>query len=139
MKIVPYLNFNGQTKEAFEFYEQCLGGKIVGMMTQGNSPMADQCQPGSEDFVLHACLEVADQTLMASDSPEGQYRAPQGLWVSLHIDDIPEATRVFNALAEGGSVQMPFGETFWAERFGMTTDRFGTPWMVNCGGSKAQS
>jgi PhnB protein len=139
MKIVPYLNFNGQCKEAFEFYEQCLGGKIIGMTTNGNSPMADQMPAGSEDFVLHACLQVGDELLMASDSPEGQFQAPQGLWVSLHIDDVADAGRVFNTLAEGGSVQMPFEETFWAERFGMVTDRFGTPWMINCAGSKAQS
>jgi PhnB protein len=138
MKIVPYLNFDGQCEEAFRFYEQCLGGKIMGIMKTEESPMAGEMGPEWNGRVIHACMEVGDQLLMASDSPPGQHQAPQGTYVSLHIDDPAEGERVFNALAEGGSVQMAFEKTFWAERFGMATDRFGTPWMVNCAGEKGQ-
>jgi PhnB protein len=81
---------------------------------------------------MHACLRIGDQRLMASDEPPAQRQVPQGFAVSLHIDGVAEAERVFAALSEGGEVAMPLGETFWARRFGMFTDRHGTRWMVNC-------
>lgn len=133
MKVTPYLNFDGQCAEAFKFYEQVLGGKIEAMMTHGGTPeMAPHVPPEWHDRIMHACLNVGDQTLMASDSPPGQHQAAQGLWVSLHFDRASEGQRVFDALGEGGKVQMPFEKTFWAAGFGMVVDRFGIPWMVNC-------
>lgn len=135
MQVNPYLNFDGQCEEAFRFYEQVLGGKIEAMMTHGESPIAGEVPSEWHDRILHARLVVGDQVLMASDSPPEYYQKPQGLYVSLHVEDPAEAERIFRALAEGGTVTMPFQKTFWAAGgFGMLTDRFGTPWMINCEG-----
>lgn len=134
MQLNPYLNFNGQCEEAFKFYEACLGAKISFMVTYGNSPMADQAPPGWGGKILHATLTAGDQLLQGADVPPGQYQKPQGISVTLNMKE-PEkadAERIFAALAEGGEVQMPIQETFWALRFGVVTDRFGTPWMINC-------
>ncbi len=133
MQVNPYLNFDGQCAEAFRFYAQVLGGTIEAMMTHGESPIAGQVPPGWHDRILHARLVVGDQVLLASDSPPEQYQKPQGLYVSLSIDKPADAQRIFDALAENGTVTMPFEKTFWAAGgFGMLVDRFGTPWMINC-------
>lgn len=132
MNINPYLNFNGNCAEAFKFYAQALGGKIEGLMTFGQLPAEYPVSPETRDLVMHLTLVAEGQTLMGSDAPPGRYEKPQGLSVSLNISDLDRATRVFNALAEGGNVTMPFQKTFWARGFGMATDRFGIPWMVNC-------
>ena len=132
MRLSSYLLFNGECEAALKFYEQCLRGKIEAMMTYTGSPAAEQVPAGWRDKVLHACLVVGDQVLMASDAPPGRFEKPQGFSVSIEINDPAEGERIFNALAEGGKVQMPFEQTFWAYRFGMVVDRFGTPWMINC-------
>jgi len=132
VKLNNYILFDGRCKEAFELYEQCLGGKIVMMMTHGESPMAEQVSPEWRDKVMHVRLEVGDQALMGSDAPPGHFEKPQGFSVSISITDPAEAERIFNTLAEGGTVNMPFQQTFWAQGFGMLVDRFGIPWMVNC-------
>jgi PhnB protein len=131
MKINAYLNFSGNCAEAFRFYEQVLGGKITFMQTHGESPMRDQTPPDWHDAVMHVTLEVGDQTLMGSDAPGEYYEKPQGFSVSLGITEAEDAERIFNALAEGGQVRMPLQKTFWAGRFGMLVDRFGTPWIIN--------
>lgn len=132
MKIDAYLNFQGQCAEAFRFYEQVLGGKIVFMQTHGDTPMADQVPPDWKDAVMHVRLEVGDQALMGSDAPGEYYEKPQGFSVALGIDEPEEAERIYNALAEGGQVRMELQKTFWAGRFAMLVDRFGTPWIINC-------
>ena len=132
MKLNPYLSFNGQCEAAFKLYEQALGGKIVAMMTFRGSPMEEQAGPEWGDKIIHARLLVGDSVLMGSDSTPQCYEPMKGVSVTLNIDDPAEAERVFHALAEGGTVGMPIGETFWALRFGMLVDRFGTPWMINC-------
>lgn len=132
MKMNAYLTFNGRCEAAFKFYEKCLGGRIAFMLTHGNSPVADQTPPDWRDKILHARLVVGDEVLMGSDAPPGRYEAAKGFSVSLGIDDPLDADRVFHALAEKGTVRMPIQETFWAVRFGMLTDQFGTPWMINC-------
>jgi PhnB protein len=132
MKLNPYLSFNDECEAAFKFYEQCLGGKIDSMMTYGDSPMAEQTPPEKLDKIMHVSLIVGDTVLMGSDAPPQMFEKPQGFSVSLVFDDPVEAERIFNALAEHGIVQMPIQETFWAARFGMVVDRFGTPWMINC-------
>jgi PhnB protein len=132
MQLNPYLHFNGQCEAAFKFYEQALDGKIGAMMTHDGSPMADQVPQEWLQKIMHARMTVGDVLLMGSDSPPGRYEAPKGFTVSIGIDKPAEADRVFHALAEGGTVTMPIQETFWAQRFGMVTDRFGIPWMVNC-------
>jgi PhnB protein len=132
MQLNPYLAFNGQCEEAFKFYEQCLGGKIAMMMRYGESPMAEQTPAAARNNIAHARLVLGDKVLMGSDRPPGREGATQGFHVSLGPDDPAEAERIFNALAEGGRVDMPIQQTFWAARFGMLVDRFGIPWMVNC-------
>ena len=132
MQLNPYLTFNGQCEAAFKFYEKVLGGKIEAMMTYGGSPMAEQTQPEWRNKIMHARMTVSDEVLMASDAPPDRYEAMKGIMVTLGIDDSGEAERIFRALSEKGSVQMPIQKTFWAARFGMLVDQFGTPWMINC-------
>lgn len=132
MNVIPYLYFKGQCKEAFQFYEQCLDGKTLFMVDHVGSPMENDVAPEWKDKILHAHMKIGEQDLMASDCPADLYKTPQGLNVSLHFDTVNEAERIFHALAEGGNIDMPFAETFWAKGFGMVTDKFGTPWMINC-------
>ncbi len=133
VQLRPYLTFNGQCEEAFRFYEKCLSGKILFMLTYGDAPMAEQTPTGWRDKIIHTTLTVGDQVLQGVDVLPGHYQKPQGFSLSLNIDAATEVDRIFNALAEGGTVQLPLQETFWAFRFGMLVDRFGTPWMINCG------
>ena len=133
MTISPYLSFNGDCAKAFQFYEKCLGGKIVFTMTWGQSPMAAQTPADQHDRVMHTTLKVGDQTFSGADAPPDRHRKPHGFCVALEIPAAEEADRVFQALSENGTVQMPMQETFWALRFGMLIDQFGTPWMINCG------
>ncbi|MGH7629189.1 MAG: VOC family protein [Gemmatimonadales bacterium] len=133
MQVNPYLNFDGQCAEAFRFYEKVLGGKIEAMITFGDSPAASDVPSDWHDRIMHARLVVDGQALMASDSPSEHFEKPQGLYVSLNVDKQADGERIFQALAEGGTVKMPFEKTFWAAGgFGMLVDRYGTPWMVNC-------
>ena len=132
MQLSSNVTFNGQCEAAFKFYEQCLGGKIQVMMKWGDSPMADQVPSEWRDRIMHTSLIVGESSLLGGDAPPDRYEAPKGFAVTIAINDPAEAERLFNALAENGTVQMPLEETFWAARFGMLVDRFGTPWMVNC-------
>ena len=133
MKLNTHLNFNGNCAEAFKFYEQHLGAKTLFALTYGASPMAGEFPADYADKIMHATLEVGGTEVSGADSPPGHYQQPNGFCVSLSFEDTTEAERVFNALAENGNVTMPVQQTFWALRFGMLTDQFGIPWMVNCG------
>src|SRR6266576_1060567 len=104
MQLSPYLTFNGQCEAAFMFYEQCLGGKIVTMLTHESSPMAEQVPSEWRNKILHASLFVGDKVLMGSDSPPEHYEAPKGFSVLLGIDNPADAERIFHALAENGTV-----------------------------------
>lgn len=132
MQLNAYLNFSGQCEAAFKFYERCLGGKIVAMMTFDETPMADRMPADWRKKIVHARLTVGDQVLMGSDAPPDHFEEPKGFSVSIGVTEPAEADRIFKALAENGDVQMPIQETFWAHRFGMVVDQFGTPWMINC-------
>lgn len=132
MKLNPHIAFNGQCRAAFEYYERCLGGKIVTMITYGDSPMAAQSPPELRGTILHATLSVGDHVLFGADVPPERYRPPQGFHLTLGIQDPTEAERVFRDLSEGGKVDMPLQQTFWAVRFGVLTDRFGVSWEINC-------
>ncbi|GGC70342.1 VOC family protein [Undibacterium terreum] len=132
MKLNPYLTFNGRCEEAFKFYEQHLGGKIEMFHRFGGSPMADQCPPGWADKVMHVSMELDGQILMGSDGPGSDYHGMQGFSLSLGAKDVAEAEKLFNALSVNAQIKMPLQQTFWALRFGMLVDQFGTPWMVNC-------
>jgi len=132
MQLNPHLAFNGECEAAFKFYEKCLGGKIVTMMTYGDSPMAEQMPPAWRGKIIHAACALGDHQLTGADVPLESYQKPQGFFVLLNIGAEAEADRIFKALAENGAVQMAIQGTFWALRFGMLVDQFGTPWMINC-------
>ena len=94
--------------------------------------MGQQTPPELHKRVMHVTLRVGDQVLQGSDSPSDQHQAPQGFSIAIALSDAAEAERIFKGLSAGGKVQMPLEETFWALRFGIVIDRFGTPWMINC-------
>lgn len=129
-----YLSFDGTCKEAMKFYERVLGGKLEALITYGEMPGGEPCAPVDANRIMHAYLVHKDFALMAGDAPPGMpYNGIQGVMLALAYPTAEEARRIFNTLAEGGSVTMPLGETFWAETFGMVTDRYGTPWGINGG------
>ena len=132
MQIEPYLLFDGDCEAAIKFYEKVLGGKIEAMMTHEGTEAAAHVPPEWGKKILHACLIVDGQRIMASDAPPGHFQKPQGFSVCLNIEKPADGDRIFKALSENGTVTMPFAQTFWAYRFGMCTDRYGTPWMINC-------
>lgn len=132
MELSTHLSFNGQCEAAFKLYEQCFGGKIAFMLTWGDSPMKDQAPPGWEGKIFHATLVVGKSTLAGADLAPPQYEPPKGFSMMWSPKDPEEAERVFNALAEGGTIQMPLQQTFWSVRFGCLVDRFGIPWEINC-------
>jgi PhnB protein len=136
MQLNPYLFFKGDCEEAFRFYERVLGGRIVAMMTHAETPAAEHTPAEWRSKIIHARMTIGDKTLMGSDAPPGHQQDTGGFSINVGVDDAAEAERIFNALAEGGTVHMPIRETFWAVRFGMLVDRFGTPWMVNIGQSQ---
>lgn len=133
MQVNTYLNFSGQCKEAFEYYAKVLGGEIVMMMTHRDAPTSVQTPSDMLDTVMHARIQIGSNVIMGSDAPPQYFTQPAGFSVSIMLDDAAEGKRIFDALADGGTVQMPFEKTFWAEGFGALVDRFGTPWMVNAG------
>lgn len=132
MKLNPHIAFGGDCQEAFEFYQRCLGGKIITMLSYGDSPMAEQAPAEWRGKILHATLAVGDSVLYGADIRPGQYTAPKGFHLTLGVSDPGEAEQVFRELSEGGSVQMPLQKTFWSAAFGVLLDRFGVSWEINC-------
>ena len=132
MELSPYLMFNGNCEEALKFYEQTLGAKIDGVSKHAGTPSEEHVPPEWRDKVLHARFTVGNNVVMASDAPPGHYAPPQGMSIALGLNDAAKGEEIFNKLAENGTVQLPFSQTFWASGFGMCVDRFGIPWMVNC-------
>jgi PhnB protein len=103
------------------------------MMTYGESPVGEQMQTESRKRILHTTLSVGNYLLHGADVPQESYQRPQGFSVMVNIEDATEAERIFDSLSHNGTVQMALQETFWANRFGMLVDQFGTPWTINCG------
>jgi PhnB protein len=132
MQLNPYLVFNGNCEAAFKFYEKVLGGKIEAMLPHEGTPAAEHVPPEWRNKIMHARLSVGDKVLMGSDAPPDHYEAMKGFSVTLGIDRPADAERIFHALADKGTVRLPIQKTFWAARFGMLVDQFGTPWMINC-------
>ncbi len=133
MKLNPYLSFDGRCREAFEFYGKTFGGTISFIQTIGESPMAASMPPEAHGRVMHVTLQIGNHVLQGADAPPGQFTKPAGFCVAVHFDDAAEGERVFGALSENATVQMPYQPTFWAKGFGMLVDQFGTPWIVNAG------
>jgi PhnB protein len=133
MQLNPYLFFDGRCEQAFQFYAKVLGGKIEAMLRHEGTPAESHVGPEWRNKIMHARLVIGDKALMASDAPPDRSDgAMKGFSVTLGVDKPAEAERIFHALAENGTVRMPIQKTFWAERFGMLVDQFGTPWMINC-------
>lgn len=125
----PYLNFDGNTREAMTFYNECLGGDLY-VMTFGEAKAGP---PGAENRVMHARLAVGGAIFMASDSMPGK-TITQGdnVWINIDCDSVEEIDRLFAALSKGGAAVLPLADQFWDARFGMLTDKFGINWMLNC-------
>ena len=132
MLVQAYLNFDGRCEEALNFYKKALGAQVTGLMRMKDSPEPPTagCAPGNPEHVMHCAFRIGETTLMASDCHGSGKPSFQGISLSVTARDVAEADRLFGALADGGSVQMPLGRTFFSPRFGVVADRFGVTWMI---------
>jgi len=126
----PYLNFDGNARDAMEFYKKCTGGTLqIQSFAEANVP----APPGSENRTLHARLESGNAILMASDTmPDHPFRQGSNVHINIDCDSVEEIERLFKAFSEGANVTMPLADQFWGAKFGMLTDKFGVSWMFNC-------
>lgn len=134
MQVQPYLFFDGRCEEAIEFYKRALGAEVTMLVRFKESPeppLPGTVPPGSEDKVMHANVRLGNTEVMASDGQCAGQPGFQGFALSIALTNVAEAERLFQALTEGGQVQMPLGATFWSPCFGMVTDRFGVGWMID--------
>ncbi|MGP1395899.1 MAG: VOC family protein [Inquilinaceae bacterium] len=140
MQPTLYLFFNGTCLEAMTRYAETLGGQIEAVFRNADAPDAESRMPGGDDLVMNMSMRLGTATVMASDAPDDRYDKPKGFRVQIAPPSLPEFNRIYDALAKDAErIEMPPGETFWAERFTMFTDRYGTPWMLNFEGNKAAS
>jgi PhnB protein len=133
MHVQPYLVFDGRCDEAAEFYRKALGAEVMMLLRFKDLPEPDpesKAPPGSGEKVMHMQLRIGESVILASDGRCLGKPNFQGVSLTLTVGDEAEAERRFNALADGGQVQMPLAKTFFASRFGMVADRFGVSWMV---------
>jgi PhnB protein len=130
VKLHTYLNYGGNCAEAFRFYEKHLGGKIGMMMTYAEMPNSENAPPGPKDAIVHASMNLGGTRIMGSDVPADRFQPMRSVYLSLSLDSDAEAERIYKLLADGGEVFMPMQDTFFATRFGMLRDRFGTSWMI---------
>ncbi len=132
MHVNAYLSFDGRCEEAFKLYERVTGGKIVAMVSHGETPVASHFPPAWQKKIIHARLQIGQEYLMGADAPPDRQKPAQGFSVTLSVDTPEEAERIYKGLSEGGTVHMPLDKTFFAQKFGMFADKFGIPWMVIC-------
>ena len=130
MKLNTYLNYGGNCAQAFRFYEEHLGGKITMMMTHGESPEPTNVPPEWLKAVLHARIILGETELFGADVPPERFQPMRSAYLSLSVTSIEEAERIHALLADGGQIFMPMQETFFAFRFSMLRDKFGTSWMI---------
>ena len=136
MKLYTYLNYGGNCRQAFDFYVEQLGGKLTMLMTHGEQPGAKDVAPEWKDAVLHARMELGDTVLLGADVPPERFQPMRSAYLTLIVDVPAEAERIYALLADGGQIFMAMEATFFAERFAMLRDRFGTSWMVLCEGER---
>lgn len=137
INLAPYLGFDGNCAEAMRFYENVLEGTIVAMIANGDTPAAQFVPESDHRRIMHARLEADGIVLMAGDAPSSEkYDGMRGFSLALSYPDVDRGKKVFDAFADGGKVTMQWEETFWTERFGMVTDKYGTPWIINAGAAK---
>ncbi|MCW5653128.1 VOC family protein [Hydrogenophaga sp.] len=133
-QLCAYLSYDGRCAEAMAFYAEVLGARLEALITYAQMPGGEATPPEHAQRIAHAYLVHPDFALMAGDTPPGvPFNGIQGTMMAITFPTVAEAQRVFQAFAEGGRVTMPLAETFWADTFGMLTDRFGTPWGINGG------
>jgi PhnB protein len=132
MQLHTYLNYGGNCEDAFKFYEQHLGGKITMMMRHGEQPGGGEAPPEWTGKILHARMTLGGTELLGADIPPDRFQPIRSAYLSLTIDTDKETDRVFALLSGGGQVFMPMQETFFASRFSMLRDKFGTSWMLIC-------
>ncbi len=138
MEPTVYLNFNGNCLEAMTHYAGVLGGEITGVFRNGDAPDPESRMPGGDDLVMNMNMRLGNSNIMASDAPGEWYNKPQGFSVSIAPASRADFDRIYAALSKDAqAVGMAPAETFWAERFAMFTDRYGTPWMLNFAGKNA--
>ena len=139
MKVQAYVNFDGRCEEALEFYKKSIGAEVTGLMRWKESPGKDmKASPGCEEKIMNASFRIGETGLMADDGMGNETKAEfKGMTLAIEVADNAEANRVFTSLGEGGNVTMPLMKTFWTSSFGMLTDKFGVPWMVNVESPKA--
>ena len=130
MHLHTYLNYGGNCRQAFEFYAAQLGGKIVMLTTHGEQPDASKVPPDWKKAVLHARIEIGETTVLGADIPPDRFKPMRSAYLSLLADSVAEAERIYALLSEGGEIFMRMEETFFAHRFAMLRDRFGTSWML---------
>ena len=132
MNVQPYLSFEGRAQEAIDFYKSALGAKVDMVMHFKDAPpeMQSQMSPGSKDKIMHSAFHIGDTQVMATDGQCSGKASFSGITLTLNAASNGEAEKLFNALAQGGKVNMPMSETFFAHRFGMVADKFGVGWMV---------
>jgi len=133
MYVLTYLFLDGRGEEALDFYKKALGAKVEAIIRYKENPEPKYNPPNSDEKVMHALFRIGDAQIMASDGNCAGKPSFQGFSLTLNAADAAEASQRFNALAEGGQVQMPLNETFFAKSFGMVADRFGVGWMVIAG------
>jgi len=135
-KVNPYLTFNGQTEEAFNFYKSVFGGEFPGLMRWRDNPQCEGMTDADKNKVMHVALPVGDSVIMGSDYVGGmgeEFTAGNNFTVAITPDTREEADKLFNGLSAGGKVFMPMGEAFWGGYFGAFVDKFGIKWMINQG------
>ncbi len=130
MKLFTFLNYGGNCERAFRFYEQHLAGKITAMITHGQVPDPSRVPPELKNKILHARLSLGETELWAADVPPERFQPMRSAYLTLSVDSINEAERIYGLLSEGGQIFMPMEETFFAFRFAMLRDKFGTSWMI---------
>ena len=130
MKLLTYLNYGGNCRQAFEFYAEHLGGKITQLMTHGEMPSPSNVPAERPNDVLHARMDIGGTQLLAADVPPERFQPMRSAYLSLSLDSNEEAERVYALLSDGGEIFMKMEETFFAHRFAMLRDRFGTSWML---------
>ena len=138
MKVQAYVSFSGRCEEALEFYKKSIGAEVTGLMRWKESPDAGmKPPPGYEEKIMNAAFRIGETELMADDGMGEKPAEFKGMTLAIEVADDAEAQRVFAALGEGGKVTMPLMKTFWSSSFGMLTDKFSVPWMVNVAAPKA--
>jgi PhnB protein len=130
MKVQPYVFFDGKCDEALEFYKRALGAKVTALMRWKEAPDKSMITPGHENKVMHSEFQVGETVILASDGRGTGKPSFQGFALTITADNDADAKRIFNALGDGGQVQMPLEKTFFASLFGMVADKFGVGWMV---------